>query len=67
MSYEKNISNFMEDLRQIRLASLIQRNKKSKNISVSYQIEKLDPELAKLATVLNISDSTIRPDINFSV
>jgi len=61
-AYKKNINNFMEDLKSIRLACRI----KKKGRSVKYQLEQIPRPLKKLARILEISDENLRPKISFS-
>ena len=60
--YQKNISHFMDDLKNIRLACV---TKKSSN-KIAYQLEKISPPMHHIAKKLNISNENIRPQINFS-
>jgi len=59
--YKRNIGNMLNDLHTIRLACVAKNGKK-----ISYQLEKVPRHLQRLAKLLNISDSNIRPKINFS-
>ena len=59
--YSKNIINFMNELRAIRLACVIRKNNK-----VSYQLEKIYPPWQRIAKILNITNENIRPKFNFS-
>jgi transposase len=61
-AYEKNMDNFMEELKRIRLACRI----KKKGRNVKYQIEQIPQPLKKLSTILKISDDNLRPKINLS-
>ncbi len=61
-AYKKNMNNFMEDLKSIRLACRI----KKKGRSVKYQLEQIPRPLKKLAGILEISDENLRPEISFS-
>lgn len=67
--YSKNISNFMEDLRTIRLTSIIDMNTKTKKggLKVLYQLEKINPELENLTKTLNITNENLRPNIAVGV
>lgn len=60
--YKRNISNFMEDLRRIRLACTIKR----KGRKIRYQLERLTAHQMELAHSLNISNENLRPNLNFS-
>jgi transposase len=60
--YKKNLNNFMEDLKSIRLACCI----KKKGRKVKYQLEQIPPSLKKLSTILEISADNLRPQINLS-
>ena len=61
-AYKKNIDNFMEDLRGIRLACRI----KKKGRKVKYQLEKTPGSLKKLLKVLGILPNNLRPKISLS-
>jgi transposase len=61
-AYKKNIDNFMEDLRGIRLACRI----KKKGRKVKYQLEEIHSSLKKLLKTLRISPDNLRPNINLS-
>lgn len=61
-AYQKNMNNFMDDLKSIRLACRI----KKKGRSVKYQLEQIPRPLKKLARILAISDENLRPKISFS-
>jgi len=61
-AYKKNIDNFMEDLRGIRLACRI----KKKGRKVKYQLEEIHSSLKKLLKTLRISTDNLRPNINLS-
>jgi len=60
--YEKNMHNFMNDLRRIRLACRIKRKSKK----VKYQLEEIPASLIKLVKVLEISEKNLYPKINLS-
>jgi len=62
VGYRRNIDNFMDELRSIRLAAVA----KTKGRNVLYQIEKIPHSLKKIATKLAITSQNIRPNINFS-
>jgi transposase len=59
--YFKNISHFMDDLKNIRLGCITQGNNK-----VTYQLEEITPAMQNIAKELNISNENLRPKINFS-
>jgi transposase len=59
--YKKNIGSFLNDLRSIRLTCIAKNSKK-----INYQLEKIPRNLQRIAKILNISDSNIRPKINIS-
>ena len=59
--YSRSISNFMNDLKNIRLACIT----KSKN-KITYQLEEISPDMRVVAKELNITNKSIRPKINFS-
>ncbi len=61
-AYKKNVNNFMEDLKSIRLACRI----KKKGRNVKYQLEKIPRQLIKLSAFLGISDDNLRPKIKLS-
>ena len=61
-AYKKNMNNFMEDLKSIRIACRI----KKKDRSVKYQLEQIPRPLKKLSRILEISDENLRPKISFS-
>jgi transposase len=60
--YTKNINNFMNDLKNIRLACLT----KGKN-KITYQLEEISSAMKNAAKELNITNENIRPKIDFSV
>jgi len=60
--YKKNISNFMDDLRSIRLSCSVAKKGKK----VRYQLEKIPRELKSVSKVLNITQDNLRPRVNFS-
>lgn len=60
--YKRNIDNFMEDLRRIRLAC----HAKKKSRSVQYQLETIPKEFANVAKVLDITNASIRNPMNLS-
>jgi len=62
VKYKRNISNFFEELRSIRLSC--RTAKKGKN--VIYQLEQIPKKLQKVANILGITNDNIRPKINFS-
>jgi transposase len=61
-AYKKNMDNFMEDLKSIRLACRI----KKKGRKVKYQLEEIHSSLKKLLKILGISSDNLRPNINLS-
>jgi ribosomal protein S8 len=61
-AYKKNLDNFMEDLKSIRLACRI----KKKGRKVKYQLEQIPMSLKKLSIILEISEDNLRPQINLS-
>ena len=61
-AYKKNMDNFMEDLKRIRLACRI----KKKGRNVKYQLEQIPLSLKKLSSILEISDDNLRPKISLS-
>ena len=58
--YSKNVSHFMDDLKNIRLGCVARGNK------ITYQLEEIDLPIQNIAEELNISNKTIRPKVNFS-
>jgi len=60
--YKRNVGNFLEDLRSIRISC----TKKNKSNKVKYQLESIDPAFHKTALALGISNETLRSKINFS-
>ena len=60
--YEKNMHNFMNDLKSIRLACHIKR----KSRKVKYQLEEIPASLKKLVKVLEISEKDLHPKTNLS-
>lgn len=63
-NYKKNLNNFMNDLKQIRLAVVMEE--KNKN-NVKYKLEEMSDNILKLAKTLSVTNENIRPKINFSV
>lgn len=62
VGYKKNMSNFMDELRQIRLTCMIKTIK-----AVDYKLEQLPKNMEKLANVLSITNKNLKPKINVSV
>ena len=60
--YSRDIDALLEDLRSIRLASIL----RSKGRKVAYQLERMPAHLATLAAVLGVSNGTLRQNCNFS-
>ena len=60
--YKRNISNFLTELQHIRLAC----TKKKKSSTLKYELESIPPDLKETAKILNISNQSIRPNINSS-
>jgi len=58
--YKKNIDNFMEDLKQIRLAC----QTKKKSSKINFQLENIPKELKKTAKILGVTDENIRIPID---
>jgi len=65
--YTRNIQNFMEDLKSIRLAAIIQKKKKRGRLKLDYLIEKIPKHLQKIAETSKVSNQNLRPKINFRV
>jgi len=61
-AYKKNIDNFMEDLKGIRLACRI----KKKGRNIKYQLEEIHSSAKKLLKPLSISPDNLRPNISLS-
>jgi transposase len=61
-SYKRNIINFMDELKTIRMAC----TSKNKGRKITFQLEKLSTSLKKIATALEITDANLRPKLNFS-
>jgi len=59
--YKKNMNNFMEDFKSIRLTCRIKKKGK-----IKYQLEQIPQPLKKLARILKISDENLRPKISLS-
>ena len=62
--YTRNIQNFMEDLHQIRLATIVNNKGKKK---VRYQLEQMPKNIISLADALDITNHNIRQKLNLSV
>lgn len=62
IGYKRNVNNFIEDLKKIRLACIV-KGKKSK---VSFQLEEIPKELKKMTDVLNITNENLHTKINIS-
>lgn len=67
--YNRNLGNFLDDLRTIRLASIIENKleKKRGRIKVNYKIEKPDESLGPLMQTLAINAENLKPKIKLSV
>ena len=61
--YKKNVNEFLDDLRRIRLACHV----KKKSRKVKYQLETVPKELKKVAKVLGVTEKTIRVSMNVGV
>lgn len=61
-AYKKNIDNFMDDLKSVRLACRI----KKKGRKVKYQLEQTPNSLKKVLKILRMSADNLRPAINIS-
>jgi len=61
-SYNRNISNFMDELKTIRLAC----TSKNKGRKIMFQLEKMAAPLQKIANALGITNENLRPTLNFS-
>jgi len=58
----------LEDLRSIRLVSMIEQNKGRKGLlKVNYRLEKIHRDLGKTAKVLGVTQQNIRPKLPFGV
>jgi transposase len=60
--YSKNLDHFMEDLKQVRLVCV----KKPKGRNIEYQLEPIPTSLKKIAPRLGLTESSLRPSLNFS-
>jgi transposase len=67
--YRRNIANFLEDLKTIRLASYIEQKEQGRRgkFKVTYALEHMDPNLSAVATALGISNTNLRPSLAYSV
>lgn len=67
--YKRNISNFLEDLRSIRLTSKIEKRKEGKRgkLKVGYRLEQIRPDLQNVAEVLGITEKNLRPELAVGV
>jgi len=61
-NYKRNLDNFMDDLKRIRLACSIENMKK-----VNYRLEALDEDLIPLAQALGITNKNLRPRVKVGV
>ena len=61
--YKRNVENFMDDLKRIRLACLV----KKKSRKVKYQLETIPKELVRTTKILGITDDTVRIPLNVGV
>ncbi len=67
VGYIRNTDNFMDDLKSIRLGSIMQTTTKKGEGSINFQLEKVSPELEPLLEPLGITNQNLRPKINSSV
>ena len=58
--YSKNVSQFMDDLKNIRLACIARGGK------ITYQLENMDSSMQNIARELDISNKRIESKISFS-
>lgn len=66
--YERNMDNFLNDLRSIRLVSIIEKKEGSRGrLKVNYTLENIPPELRKTTDILNVTNQNLRPNINVGV
>jgi hypothetical protein len=67
--YQKNIDNFLDDLRTIRLASYLEKKQEGKRgkLKANYLLEKIEEPLIHIAEKLGISNQNIRLNLNLSV
>lgn len=67
--YKRNVDNFMDDLRSIRLASILEQKDKATRgkMKVRYQLEQVPQGLEIAAELLGITHQNLRPKINLSV
>jgi transposase len=61
-SYNKNMNNLMNELKNVRLACV----SKKKSNKLKFQIETTSKAIQKLLSSLNVTDDNIRPKLNFS-
>lgn len=68
LNYTKNISTFLDTLRQIRLSAIIEKTTGKGKPRINFKIEKMDKKLDELANALGIINSQIKVKIpSFSV
>lgn len=67
--YKRNLDNFLDDLKNLRLATYIERKKEGRRgkLKANYMLEQMDPKLSEIASALGISNQTLRQNIPFSV
>lgn len=67
--YQRNLDNFLDDLKSIRLVSCIEKPEQGKRgkLKVSYQLEKYDKCLSPIAKSLQIFEQNIRQNLPLRV
>jgi transposase len=61
-AYKRNLDNFMDDLKRIRLSCSVENMKR-----VHYRLESIDEDLQEVAKILGINDENIRPKLKLGV
>jgi transposase len=69
VGYKRNVDNFMDDLRSIRLASIFEKKERPAKgkIKVTFQLEQVPLALQPIVELLGITNQNLRPKVNFSV
>lgn len=67
--YQRNLDNFLDDLRTIRLVSCIEKPEQGKRgkMKVNYLLEKYDKSLYPIAKTLHISEQNLRQNLPLRV
>ena len=68
-AYKRNLDNFLDDLRTIRLSSSVekQREGQKSKLKVTYALEEIDAPLSTVAAAVGISDENLRQNLPISV